>query len=161
VCDGLIAVRNGKAVLHQGVDEGILSPHSKAGAAANRSSAAAVPVKPTASKSSNAPKKANAPSAPVSRPDVKRAEAEQRNAKSGATRDLKKKVEKLERDLGKAEAEVLELHHQLANPDVYGDPEKVRDIVAKHDEAKTRAARITDEWLGASDELERAERKFR
>jgi hypothetical protein len=44
---------------------------------------------------------------------------------------------------------------------VYGDPDKVCDIVAKHDEAKTRAAKLTDEWLAASDELERTEKKFR
>jgi ATP-binding cassette, subfamily F, member 3 len=167
VCDGLIAVRNGKAVLHQGVDEGILSPHSKAGAAANRSSASVAPVvkqsaKQQSKQSSSKPSKGNtAPTAPVSRPEEKRNEAEQRNAKGNATRDLKKKVEKLERELGKAEAEVIELHHHLANPDVYGDPEKVRDIVAKHEAAKNAAAKLTDDWLAASDELERAEKKFR
>jgi ATP-binding cassette subfamily F protein 3 len=153
VCTGLVAVRGGKAVLHLGVDENVLSPHAKSAPSSSAPKAVTKPV----GKSTTQSQQSQQPAKQV----AKRTEAEQRNARHGATRDLKKKIEKLERDLGKAEAEVADFHRQLAEPTVYGDNDKVRDLVAKHDAAKDKAASLTDQWLAATDELERAENKFK
>jgi ATP-binding cassette subfamily F protein 3 len=94
------------------------------------------------------------------RTDGKRTAAEVRQARSVATRELKKKVERLERDLGRAETTVADLHRQLADPELYQDNERVKVLVAAHDEAKDRAASLMDQWLEAQGALDRAEARF-
>ena len=144
VATSLVAVRDGRARLHPGVDEAILSPH-------------AAPSAP-----------APAPAAPGSRTTrpgqarsvQKRSAAEVRQARAAATKELKRKVERLERDLGRAETTVADLQRQLAEPEVYEDHEKVRLLVAAHDEAKDRAASLMDQWLEAQGALDRAEARF-
>ena len=147
VCDGLIAVRGGRARLYDGVDEEVLSPHGAAVA-----SLAASPAKPAAT--------ARQPVAET-KGATKRDEAERRNARHAATKELRRRAERLERDLGTAEAEVSELQRQLAEPDAYDDNEKVQDLVRRHGEAKDRASALMDQWMAASEELERIERRHR
>ena len=90
----------------------------------------------------------------------KRSAAEVRQARAAATKELKRKVERLERDLGRAETTVADLQRQLAEPEIYEDHEKVRLLVAAHDEAKDRAASLMDQWLEAQGALDRAEARF-
>ena len=97
----------------------------------------------------------------MSREDQKRREAERRNARHAATRELKQRTDKLERELGKAEAKVSELQRLLADPEVYADNDKVKDLVRRHEEAKDAASKLMDAWMTASEELERVERSVR
>ncbi len=140
VATSLLAVRDGRARLHAGVDEAVLSPHA---GPAPTAPAPAVALSPGRAKA-----------------DGKRTAAEVRQARSVATRELKKKVERLERDLGRAETTVADLHRQLADPDLYQDNERVKVLVAAHDEAKDRAASLMDQWLEAQGALDRAEARF-
>jgi ATP-binding cassette subfamily F protein 3 len=142
VATALLAVRDGTARFHPGVDEAVLSPH-----AAPPASPARVAADATAR-----PAQARATS--------KRTEAERRQARSAATRDLRRKVERLERDLGRAEHEVAELQRRLADPDLYQDGDRVKLLVGAHDEAKERAASLMDQWLDAQGALDRAEARF-
>jgi ATP-binding cassette, subfamily F, member 3 len=87
----------------------------------------------------------------------KRREAERRNARHRATKDLKRTVERLERELGQAEGRVAELTRQLADPAVYEDGERVKGLVADHGAAKDRAAELLDAWEEAQLALEEAE----
>jgi ATP-binding cassette, subfamily F, member 3 len=87
----------------------------------------------------------------------KRREAERRNARHRATKDLKRTVERLERELGNAEGQVAELTRQLADPGVYEDAERVKGLVADHGAAKDRAAELLDAWEEAQLALEEAE----
>jgi ATP-binding cassette, subfamily F, member 3 len=87
----------------------------------------------------------------------KRREAEQRQARHAATKDLKREVQRVERDLVAAEAEVAELTRELADPAVYEDGERVRDLVARHGAAKDRAEALMQRWERASVALEAAE----
>jgi ATP-binding cassette, subfamily F, member 3 len=145
VCDSLISVRNGKVTMHMGVDEAVLSPRT-AGGLSSHAGTSATSAKPTA--------------APKSAPVVdKRTEAEKRNARHVATRDLTKKLEKLERDLGKAEADVAALQRQLADPTVYADNDKVKALVEQHEQAKSKASTLSDAWLAAGEELEQVEQR--
>ena len=91
-----------------------------------------------------------------------RSAARPRSARPGPRRrkELKRKVERLERDLGRAETTVADLQRQLAEPEIYEDHEKVRLLVAAHDEAKDRAASLMDQWLEAQGALDRAEARF-
>ena len=131
VATSLVAVRDGRARLHPGVDEAILSPTPRPSAPA-----------PTPA----------APAGRNTRPGQarsvqKRSAAEVRQARAVATKELKRKVERLERDLGRAETAVADLQRQLAETEIYEDHEKVRLLVAAHDEAKDRAAFLMDQWL--------------
>jgi ATP-binding cassette, subfamily F, member 3 len=90
-------------------------------------------------------------------PVDKRREAERRQARHVATKDLKREVSKVERELATAEAQVAELTRELADPAVYDDPERVRDLVARHGAAKDRANDLMQRWERASLALEEAE----
>jgi ATP-binding cassette subfamily F protein 3 len=142
VATALLAVRDGTARFHPGVDEAVLSPHAVP---------AALPTHDPADATAR-PGRA--------RTTTKRTEAERRQARSAATKDLRRKVERLERDLGRAENEVAELQRRLADPDLYQDGERVKLLVGAHDEAKERAASLMDQWLDAQGALDRAEARF-
>jgi len=87
----------------------------------------------------------------------KRREAEQRNARHAATKDLKREVATIEKDLAKAEARVAELTRQLAEPGVYDDGAKVKQLVTEHGEAKDTAAALLERWEQTQTALEAAE----
>jgi ATP-binding cassette subfamily F protein 3 len=89
--------------------------------------------------------------------DRKRAEAERRNRVHRETRDVKQRLTQVEQGLGAAESEVAELTRTLAEPSLYEDPVKVREVVARHDAAKDRAARLMEQWVALSERVERAE----
>jgi ATP-binding cassette, subfamily F, member 3 len=94
---------------------------------------------------------------PSPRERDKRREAERRNARHRATKDLKRTVERLERELGTVEGRVAELTRVLGDPEVYEDPERVKRLVAEHGEAKDRAASLFERWEAAQLALEEAE----
>ena len=151
VCDALIEVRGGKAIWHEGVSEKVLNPLGtvEADVGASSRQAGAKKTKSTTAKSSTktsaAEKKAK-----------KRAEAEARNTSHGNTRDLRKKQQSAERKWEKAEANVTEIQNQLADPAVYNDNDKVKQLVADLDAAKDAAAQLMAEWEAATLSLEAA-----
>ncbi len=151
VCDALIEVRGGKAIWHEGVSEKVLNPLGtvEADVGASSRQAGAKKAKSTTAKSSTktsaAEKKAK-----------KRAEAEARNTSHGNTRDLRKKQQSAERKWEKAEANVTEIQNQLADPAVYNDNDKVKQLVADLDAAKDAAAQLMAEWEAATLSLEAA-----
>ncbi len=142
VATALVAVRDGTARFHPGVDESVLSPH-------------AAPAVPEAARTVDATARPSR-----TRAVGKRTDAERRQARSAATRDLRRKVERLERDLGRAEHDVAELQRRLADPELYQDGERVKVLVSAHDDAKERAASLMDQWLDAQGALDRAEARF-
>jgi ATP-binding cassette, subfamily F, member 3 len=140
--DTIIEVRDGRAIVHHGDYEYYLERTWATGPA---------DAGPAALRSKQADR------AEARRQEAsKRAEAERRNRIHRATRDLKSAVEKVERRLMQAEAEVAELTRTLADPGVYDDAEKVKEVVAAHNAAKDRAAELTDEWERLTLELEAA-----
>ena len=76
----------------------------------------------------------------------RRSEAERRSRLHEQTKELRARLRVVERDLGKAEAEVAELTRALADPQAYDDAQKVKEVVARHGEAKDRAATLFEEW---------------
>ena len=94
---------------------------------------------------------------PVSRKSAeqRRSEAQRRNDLHQQTKDLRKRLQVVERALGKAEAEVAELTRLLADPHAYDDPEKVKEVVAQHGEAKDRATTLFEEWADLETKIER------
>jgi ATP-binding cassette, subfamily F, member 3 len=163
VCDHLVAVRGGTVTMHLGVDEAVLSPRTGTRPTALTAANTAPPRVAGSAKTRDGERAASktiaAPSNASRNDDRqearKRDEAERRNARYDATKDLRKRIERLERDLGQAEAAVAELQRQLADPDVYGDNERVQDLVTRYDGAKDRAAELMETWVKATEELER------
>ncbi len=142
VADSLLEVRDGRVVFHPEVDEAVLAPSGVTAAAGRATASSPSP----ASSSSRRPNKA----------DARRLTAEERQARQRATKDLKKRVQQLERQITKAEAQVATLSEQLADPDIYDDHAKVRELADVLDEAKATADRLLEEWETAQLELEAA-----
>ena len=154
VATDLVAVRNGRATFHPGVDEAVLSPTG-----ATPGTAAPTRIAASASPAAAAAPAAATPATPT-RSDTRRAGADQRQKRSAATRDLKQQVTRLERDLGAAEAKVADLHRVLADPATYDDPQRVRTLADEHDRAKDAAAQLMERWMAAQQALEDAEARL-
>jgi ATP-binding cassette subfamily F protein 3 len=91
------------------------------------------------------------------RAERKRRDAERRNAMHRATSDLRRTVQRLERQVADAEAEVAELNRRLADPGVYEDQDKARELVLAHGRVKDTANDLMAQWERALLELESAE----
>jgi ATP-binding cassette subfamily F protein 3 len=141
VADAVIEVRNGYARWHEGVDEDLLF-----GPSAPPPTPAPAVIAPTPAPAPRADKAAR-----------KRDEAETRNKKHRDTRELKKNVERVEKQWEAAEARVIELQRLLSEPSTYdnGDGERVRELAAEYEAAKDKAASLMSEWERAALALER------
>jgi ATP-binding cassette subfamily F protein 3 len=186
VAHSLVAVRDGRAVRHDGVDEAVLSPSSEVaastfgrggpvrnaqpgrgkpaagrpnGAAAGGATAAA-PPRPARSGGASPSAKPVAARPAAARTEDRRTDAERRQQKHRATKDLRAKVERIERQLVKAEAEVADLQRLLGDPELYADAERVKDLVERHNAAKDRASGLMDDWTEAQLALESAASAF-
>ncbi len=151
----LVTVRDGKVVHHDDFDESILTP-----------GAASVTSAPGSSRRNDSGDRdvrsadrsgSESPGGRAKQKARKRSEAEQRNSKSRDTRDLRKKVGKLERQATEAEKAVGELERRLADPDVYDDKDLMGKLIDQHEVAKKRAGRLIAAWEAASTELEAAD----
>ena len=131
VADALIDVRAGRATWHDGVPEHVLTPADPERVAGQRSNLG----------------RGNP------RVQKRKAGADDRLASS----DLRKRVQRLERDTERAEATAAELMHQLADPDIYDKPEEVHRLAGEHEAATQRATRLLAEWEAAAAELEAAD----
>jgi ATP-binding cassette, subfamily F, member 3 len=148
VADVIVEVRDGRAIVHHGDYQYYLERTGATGPASGPASGAAAGPAPV--------RRADDRAEARRQEEHKRAEAERRNRIHRATRDLKKAVERVERQLMDAEAAVADLTRTLADPSVYDDDDKVKEVVAQHNTAKDRAAALTDEWERLTLELERA-----
>lgn len=92
-----------------------------------------------------------------SRKEQRRIEAENRNRNNAQLKPLRKAAKSVERKWEKAEAKVVDIATQLAEPEVYEDPERLTELTKAHHEAKDAAAELFVEWERATEKLERAE----
>jgi ATP-binding cassette subfamily F protein 3 len=145
VADGLVVVRGGRAVLHDGVDEELLAPTGVT-AAAGSASAAAAETSGGGARAGTGRRE--------NRSDVRRREAQARQRSASETREVRKRVQRLERQVAKAEAEVERIGAELADPDIYDDHQRVRALADEHEAAQERSEALLAEWLEAQEELE-------
>jgi ATP-binding cassette subfamily F protein 3 len=147
VATSLIEVRRGTARFHDRVDEAVLTPTLGA--------PSSVPTARTGAASLPAARRPEAGKA--TRRDDRRSEAELRDARHRATKDLKKAVRETERAWEKAEAVVAGLERQLADPAIYGDHGTVGELATQHGLAKKAALAAMNAWVAATEKLEAAE----
>ncbi len=152
VCDALIEVRGGKATWHEGVEERVLNPLGSLAADLGPEAKAGKQTKskPRSQKSSSKPSSSGEKKA------RKREEAEKRNKSHANTRDLRKAQRSAERKWERAEAKVADLQAQLADPAIYEDNDRVKELVGDHEAAKDTAANLMAEWEQATLALEQA-----
>ncbi|MCE5190986.1 MAG: ATP-binding cassette domain-containing protein [Actinomycetia bacterium] len=89
--------------------------------------------------------------------EQRRTEAEARNHTYRATKNLKKQLSTLERDLARTQARHDELLAELAEPAVYDDKDRFFKVMQEYNEVKLRIAALESEWLAVSGKLEAAE----
>ncbi|MGH9012069.1 MAG: ABC transporter C-terminal domain-containing protein, partial [Acidimicrobiia bacterium] len=147
VCTSLIEVRRGTARFHPDVDEAVLTP--------------TLGPAPTATPAPRAQltqsSRGKPPSPRATRRDDRRSQAEVRDTRYRATKDLKKAVRDAERAWEKAEQVVTDLETQLADPEVYGDHSRIAELAARHGQARKEALAAMEAWETASEQLAAAE----
>ncbi len=141
VADALVEVRDGSVVYHPGVDESILAP-SAATTAAGR----ATPGPATAGPSGGGRR--------TNKAEARRLTAEERQARQRATKELRATVQRLERRIAKLETQAAELSEQLADPSIYDDHTKVRELADAHEAAEAEVGELLGQWETAQSELE-------
>jgi ATP-binding cassette subfamily F protein 3 len=134
VADSLLEVRGGRVIFHPEVDEAVLAP---SGAAATAIPAAV----------SSGTKR-------TSKLETRKLTAEERQNKQKASKALKQQVQKLERAIQAAETQASLLSAQLADPEIYEDHARVRQLAEELDVAKGTADRLLQDWEQAQSELE-------
>ena len=163
VADDLIEVRDGTARFHHGVDEAVLTPTT----ATTRRDTSGTPVKKASSGSggrrAGKAAKAKGPAQPAKAPGQsspsapkQKAKAKQGGGGSQQDRDLRKQVNRLEKQWETAEAKVAELQVALGNPDIYADADKLTELTTALDAAKDEAVRLMTDWEQAASRLERS-----
>ncbi len=96
----------------------------------------------------------------AARKNQKRIEAEQRQKKYTATKDLLKRIDALERRISELEEKEKRLEKELTLPETYSNPEIAREKNLEFQNAKKNLEQVLAEWEKASDELNRIEKQF-
>ena len=86
----------------------------------------------------------------------RRAEAEARQQKSRAIAPLKARLKEMEAEIAKIEARVRDLNDQMANPDLYRDGEKARDVAHERKALEKQARSLYGKWEELAMRLESA-----
>jgi ATP-binding cassette, subfamily F, member 3 len=141
VADALVEVRDGTVTYHPGVDEDILAPRGVT-AAAGAASAAVDGGDPGSS------------GRRTNKAELRRLTAEERQSRQKASKQLRSLVQRLERQVQKAETEAARLAEQLADPGIYDDHQRVRELADAHEAEVATAERLMAEWEAAQTELE-------
>ncbi|MDQ2674198.1 MAG: hypothetical protein M3Y40_06035, partial [Chloroflexota bacterium] len=89
--------------------------------------------------------------------DRKRREAEERNARHRRTRELRAELDRAGVESASADEELTSVTEQLADPAVYADATRVRQLVERHNQLRDRADALAAERRRLSDELAAAE----
>lgn len=95
-----------------------------------------------------------------SRKEQKRIEAEKRQQRYKATKDIKEKLVKLEKEIQKLEQELESINQALLKPDTYNNLSQMRELNEKHTEIKLSLDKKVKEWEEVSLSLEEIEREF-
>ena len=86
--------------------------------------------------------------------EQKRAEAEARNRRHAATKDLRKKIDRLDADLAKWNARMSEIMEMMSDPSFYTKEDESTDVIAEHGRLKAKIDSAEEEWLTLNAQLE-------
>lgn len=94
------------------------------------------------------------------RKEQKRLEAELRQKKYAATKDLIKEVQKYESEIERLEKLKMELEAKLSDPAVYSNPALAKETTAGYSQTKERLDEVFIRWSELTEKLEETEKKF-
>ncbi len=86
--------------------------------------------------------------------EQKRAEAEARNRRHAATKDLRKKIDRLDADLAKWNLRMAEIMELMSDPGFYTNEDASTDVIAEHGRLKAKIDSAEEEWLELNSQLE-------
>jgi ATP-binding cassette subfamily F protein 3 len=92
----------------------------------------------------------------VAAKERRRAGAEVRQRKSRETGPLRTRLKELESEIAKIEARLRDLNDQMANPDLYRDGERVREVARERKDLEETAASLYGKWEELALRLESA-----
>ena len=96
----------------------------------------------------------------ISRKEQKRVEAEQRQKKFRATKDIIQKIGELEKQISGLEIKETELENKLADEKIYSNPVTAKDITSEYNRVKEDINYKMAEWSRLSEELQKIESQF-
>jgi ATP-binding cassette subfamily F protein 3 len=96
----------------------------------------------------------------VSRKEQKRIEAELRQKRFRATKEIIQKIGELEKQISGLEVKETELENKLADEKIYSDPVTVRDVTSEYNKVKEELNYKMAEWSRLSEELQKIESQF-
>jgi len=95
-----------------------------------------------------------------SRKDQKRLEAELRQKKYKATKELKTELEKIENDIAELEEEKKKLEILLADPKTFSSPQLAKETNSKYEFTKNELESKYERWTTISQKIEEIEKQF-
>jgi ATP-binding cassette subfamily F protein 3 len=104
--------------------------------------------------------KVEQPTETSSRKEQKRIEAEKRQLRYNATKDLKERLVKLEKEIHELEQELEKINATLIDPNSYNNHNQIRELNEKHKELKLSLDKKVKEWEEVSLSLEEIEREL-
>ena len=96
----------------------------------------------------------------ISRKEQKRLEAEQRQKRFRATRDIIKQIKELEKHISGLELRENELENKLADEKIYSSPAKAKEVTSEYSKVKEDINYKLAEWARLSEELQTIESQF-
>lgn len=95
-----------------------------------------------------------------SRKDQKRLEAELRQKKYKATKDLKKELENIEKNISNLEEAKAKLEILLADPKTFTSPQLAKETNSKYESTKSELELMYEKWATISQQIEELEKQF-
>jgi len=96
----------------------------------------------------------------IDKKEQKRIEAQQRQKKYEATKDLKKEIEVLEYKIAQLEKRKNEIEDSLASPEFYSKPDKLKSLNLEYNTIKKELDQKIEQWTEASEKLEQILKQF-
>lgn len=108
----------------------------------------------------SAPRQAAAADDAASRKEQKRREAELRNRRYSATKELKESLARIEKEVERLEEEKSVLQEQLADSGIYADTNRLIEVQRRMKETEAALGECYTRWERAAADLEQAEAEF-
>ncbi len=96
----------------------------------------------------------------INRKEQKRIEAEQRQQKHKATKDLSKEITQYEEKITSFENEIKHFEEKLADPNIYSDGDLTKDITNKFNKTKSELEKTIKKWEALTDRLLEIESQY-
>ncbi len=96
----------------------------------------------------------------LSKKEQKRIEAQNRQKKYKATKELYKEISVLEENIEKLEEDKIELEKIIADPNIYSDAEKSRTKNLEYQKIKNQLETEYEKWTNLTSELEKINEEF-